>query len=61
MNVETERKRAAGIYYTPGYVVDYIVKQTLGRMLEGKTPQEAGGLKVLDPACGAGAFLLQRA
>ena len=58
MNAETERKRAAGIYYTPGYVVDYMVKHTVGRVLDEKTPQEAGRLKILDPACGAGAFLL---
>jgi adenine-specific DNA-methyltransferase len=58
MNAETERKRAVGIYYTPGYVVDYMVKHTLGRILEGQTPKEAGRLKILDPACGAGAFLL---
>jgi len=51
-------RRALGVFYTPEYVVDYIVRNTLGPLLEGKTPREAASLCVLDPACGAGAFLL---
>jgi len=66
-----EVKKAGGVYYTPTYIVDYIVEQTLGKLLEGKTPQEVGGLTktwkpsskkmpltVLDPACGSGSFLI---
>ena len=58
MSAETDPKRAFGVYYTPDFVVDYMVRLTLGRALEGKTPEEALRLKILDPACGAGAFLL---
>ncbi|MCW5848907.1 MAG: Eco57I restriction-modification methylase domain-containing protein, partial [Anaerolineae bacterium] len=83
-----EVRKAGGVYYTPAYIVDYIVRHTLGPLLEGKTPadftplatQDQGrktkqtpippsstrhsslvtppSLRVLDPACGSGSFLL---
>jgi type I restriction-modification system DNA methylase subunit len=53
-----EVRKAGGVYYTPQYIVDYIVKETLGRLIEGKTPQEISTIKILDPACGSGSFLL---
>ena len=59
-----EVRKAGGVYYTPAYIVDYIVKNTVGKMIEGKSPaQLAGGkngqpLRVLDMACGSGSFLL---
>ena len=53
-----EVKKAGGVYYTPSYIVDYIVRNTVGRLLEGKTPKEAAKLTILDPACGSGSFLL---
>ncbi|MRR35860.1 restriction endonuclease subunit M, partial [bacterium] len=53
-----EVRKAGGVYYTPTYIVDYIVKNTVGKLLEGKTPKEAAKLKVVDPACGSGSFLL---
>ncbi|MCX7997911.1 MAG: Eco57I restriction-modification methylase domain-containing protein [Leptospiraceae bacterium] len=53
-----EVRHAGGVYYTPEYIVNYIVKETLGKKLEGKTPDEVAQLKILDPACGSGSFLL---
>ncbi len=53
-----EVRKAGGVYYTPTYIVDYIVRNTVGKLLEGKTPKEAASLKILDPACGSGSFLL---
>ncbi len=100
-----EVKKAGGVYYTPAYIVDYIVKHTLGRLLgdpavepetsanaklphremgaepegsakatpgpaappsltlqaprpAGLTPKQAAKLRILDPACGSGSFLL---
>ncbi len=53
-----EVKKVGGVYYTPSYIVEYIVKNTVGALLEGKTPQEASGLRILDPACGSGSFLI---
>ena len=53
-----EVKKAGGVYYTPTYIVDYIVKNTVGKLLEGKSPKQAAKLTILDPACGSGSFLL---
>jgi len=59
-----EVKKAGGVYYTPTYIVDTIVRQTVGRLVEGKTPRQLAGsartapLRILDPACGSGSFLL---
>jgi hypothetical protein len=54
-----EVRKAGGVYYTPRYITDYIVRQTVGRLLEGKTPKQAEKLKIVDPACGSGSFLLR--
>src|SRR5256885_15524384 len=48
-----EVRKAGGVYYTPTYIVDYIVKNTVGKLVEGKTTKEAAKIKVLDPACGS--------
>ena len=53
-----EVKKAGGVYYTPTYIVDYIVEQTVGELLKDKTPRQADKLKILDPACGSGSFLI---
>lgn len=53
-----EVKKAGGVYYTPQYIVDYIVENTVGKLCNGKTPQQISKLKILDPACGSGSFLL---
>jgi len=59
-----EVRKAGGVYYTPAYVVNYIVHNTIGKQIEGKSPADlAGGkttppFRVLDMACGSGSFLL---
>ncbi len=53
-----EVRKAGGIYYTPQYIVDYIVKNTVGKFIEGKIPAEISKLKIVDPACGSGSFLI---
>jgi type I restriction-modification system DNA methylase subunit len=72
-----EVKKAGGVYYTPTYIVDYIVKNTVGKLLGDQgsgdrvqvkntldpqpktlTPREASRLRILDPACGSGSFLI---
>lgn len=52
-----EVRKAGGVYYTPTYIVDYIVDSTVGALLKDKTPAQAAKLRVLDPACGSGSFL----
>ncbi|MFY9595086.1 MAG: DNA methyltransferase [Bacteroidales bacterium] len=51
-------KKAGGVYYTPSYIVDYIVSNTVGELIKDKTPEDVNNLKMLDPACGSGSFLL---
>ena len=53
-----EVRKAGGVYYTPKYIVEYIVKNTVGKIIEGKTPKQIEKIKILDPACGSGSFLL---
>src|SRR3990170_2769036 len=53
-----EVRKSGGVYYTPTYIVDYIVKNTVGKLCEGKTPKQISSLRTLDPACGSGSFLL---
>jgi hypothetical protein len=33
-----EVRKAGGVYYTPTYIVDYIVKNTVGKLTDGGTP-----------------------
>jgi hypothetical protein len=71
-NLETRKKQ--GSYYTPQVIVRYLVDHSLGRYLYGtanglsdgdplpgerrKTAAEIRDLRVLDPACGSGSFLI---
>ena len=82
-------RKAGGVYYTPRYIVDYIVEQTAGKLLdeisgsEGRAPRDpsvsksdqgvaelhppilkdfdkkTAVLRLLDPACGSGSFLIR--
>ena len=57
-----QHRKEQGIYYTPKFVTDYIVKETVGRFIK---ENEAEGynrilnMKILDPACGSGSFLIR--
>ena len=53
-----EVRKAGGVYYTPKYIVDYIVKNTVGKAIQGKTPRQIEKIRILDPACGSGSFLI---
>jgi len=53
----THRKEQ-GVYYTPAYVVDYMVRSTLGDLLK-DAKVTAGKMRMLDPACGSGSFLIK--
>jgi hypothetical protein len=76
IRVESDRalRKEGGIYYTPSYIVRYIVDHTLGRWLYGtangkpdgqplpqarrKTLDDLEGLRLVDPAMGSGSFLI---
>ncbi len=67
-----EVRKAGGVYYTPQYIVEYIVENTVGKKLKeieekvrgskalsfGEGLGEVAKLRIVDPACGSGSFLL---
>ncbi len=66
-NEKGERKQT-GSYYTPNYIVKYIVEQTLGPLLRAAITDKASarakvdailGINVVDPAMGSGYFLVE--
>ena len=65
MEEKPEVRKAGGVYYTPAYIVEYIVEHTVGQQIHGRSPMQLAGLRngkqpfrVLDMACGSGSFLL---
>lgn len=58
VEVKPEVRKAGGVYYTPQPVVEYIVAATVGPLLDGATPAQVANLKIVDPACGSGSFLI---
>ncbi|MBI5473746.1 MAG: N-6 DNA methylase [Ignavibacteriae bacterium] len=80
IELKPEVRKSGGVYYTPKYIVDFIVENTVGRLLllsgqrfgfrvqktqpglnpqpKSLTPEEISQLKIIDIACGSGAFLL---
>jgi type I restriction-modification system DNA methylase subunit len=53
-----EVRHAGGVYYTPRFVVETIIRRVVGPKITGKTPREVLDVKILDPACGSGSFLV---
>ncbi|MGD0650685.1 MAG: Eco57I restriction-modification methylase domain-containing protein [Verrucomicrobiia bacterium] len=53
-----EVRKAGGVYYTPEYIVRYIVENTVGKLIEGKSPAQIAEMRFADIACGSGSFLL---
>lgn len=51
-------RRSRGMFYTPAPIVDYLVFTSLNQLLADRTPGELSQLRVLDPSCGCGAFLI---
>lgn len=57
LDKESGKRKKMGIYYTPSYIVDYIVKNTVGEYIKDKSIDEILEVRILDPACGSGSFL----
>ena len=59
-----EVKKAGGVYYTPEYIVNYIVERTVGRLIAERmakpkaTIDALQDLTIIDPSCGSGSFLV---
>jgi len=60
IELKPEVRKAGGVYYTPQYIVDYIVQNTIGKLIEqgSMLPSDIEKIKIVDPACGSGSFLL---
>ena len=72
-----EQRKEQGAYYTPKYITEYIVENTVGRIFKGLLDEinkalesedfdkarelviKFTSIKVLDPACGSGSFLIK--
>lgn len=54
-----EVKKAGGVFYTPSFIVKDIVKKTVGKLIKDKTPNQISKIRILDPACGSGSFLIE--
>ena len=58
-------RKAGGVYYTPKYIVDHMIEESLGKILNGRKSNnpipvsQASEIKVVDPACGSGSFLIE--
>ena len=53
-----EVRKAGGVYYTPEYIVRYIVENTVGKLIAGKSPKQIAEMRFADISCGSGSFLL---
>jgi type I restriction-modification system DNA methylase subunit/predicted type IV restriction endonuclease len=53
-----EVRKAGGVRYTPQYIVRYLVKNTIGKLIAGKTPAEISKLAFIDMSCGSGSFAI---
>ncbi|MDD4923817.1 MAG: N-6 DNA methylase [Dehalococcoidales bacterium] len=57
-----QHRKEQGIYYTPKFVTDYIVRETIGRFISENRHDNYNkilNMKILDPACGSGSFLIR--
>jgi len=52
-------RKAEGVFYTPVYVSHHIIERTVGALIQGKKPEELQKLRIIDPACGSGSFLIR--
>jgi hypothetical protein len=57
---KSDVRKASGVYYTRADIVECVVKNTVGTLLETSrgAKKDASALRILDPACGAGSFLI---
>jgi adenine-specific DNA-methyltransferase len=51
-------RKAGGVFYTPDYIVAYMVEHSLGQQTKGKKPEDILKLRIIDTACGSGSFLI---
>lgn len=54
--IDDKKREENAAIYTPTFLVDFVLQQTVERYLE---ENDAGDCRVLDPACGSGIFLVE--
>ena len=59
LDSDSGKRKKMGIYYTPSYIVDYIIKNTVHEYIKDKSIDEILNVKILDPACGSGSFIIR--
>lgn len=52
-------RKTSGSFYTPRSLTSFLVRRTLAPLVANATPEEILALRVLDPAMGSGAFLVE--
>lgn len=56
---KAEVRRAGGVFYTPSYIVDYMVESALApKVRQAKSIDALLNLRLIDTSCGSGSFLI---
>lgn len=55
----SSRRKKQGSYYTPPYIIRYMIKASLEHLFETGENSSIKHLKIIDPACGGGSFLIE--
>ncbi len=63
LELKPEVRKAGGVFYTPEWLTKQVVARTIDPLLAGLTPDTIGKsaartVRVVDPACGSGSFLV---
>ena len=60
LDKDAKKRKEQGIYYTPDFIVDYITRNALKPVLDKcQSINDLKKIKILDPACGSGSFLIK--
>jgi adenine-specific DNA-methyltransferase len=58
IELKPEVRKAGGVFYTPKYIVDYLVQNTVGKCINNKLPKDIDNMSFADISCGSGSFLI---
>lgn len=59
MTADSGIRKSTGTFYTPQPIARYLVRTTLAPLVRDRAPEQILALRVLDPAMGSGAFLVE--
>ena len=51
-------RKSKGIFYTPKFIADYMVKNVIDKFIKNKLYKDICQIKIIDPSCGGGIFLI---